>query len=79
MYISNKIFPENWEKLSKILVFNTYNNIIEKGFTNALTGPVARNDKNVIEKEREIFSKYFPVEIYDNFIEILKEVRNKKV
>ncbi len=79
MYISNKIFPKNWEKISRSLVFNTYNNITEKGFGKALTGPVARKDEKVISEEREIFSKYFPVEIYDNLIEVLKEVRDKKI
>jgi predicted short-subunit dehydrogenase-like oxidoreductase (DUF2520 family) len=79
MYISKNIFPDNWEDISKILVFKTYENIIKKGFKEALTGPVARNDKEVINEERKIFKEYFPVEIYDNLINILEEVRDKKV
>ncbi len=76
MYISKKIFPKNWEEISELLVFNTYNNILQKGFKKSLTGPVQRDDIEVINKEREIFSKYFSQSMYDEFIKVLKEIKD---
>jgi predicted short-subunit dehydrogenase-like oxidoreductase (DUF2520 family) len=76
MYMSKKIFPKQWEKISRPLVFNTYENIVNFGFSKALTGPVQRNDIETIEREREIFSKYFDENLYNNFIKILKEIKD---
>ncbi len=75
MYMSNKIFPKKWSDISRPLIYKTYENIVNLGFEKALTGPVARGDMEIVERERELFSKYFSTELYDEFIKILKEVK----
>ncbi|SHE70555.1 Predicted oxidoreductase, contains short-chain dehydrogenase (SDR) and DUF2520 domains [Marinitoga hydrogenitolerans DSM 16785] len=58
------------------LSINSLNNIKKIGLKNALTGPVARNDFNTINNERDIFGEILGnVEVYDFFIKLLYKIK----
>lgn len=67
--------------LMSSLISSVAQNISAKSVVESLTGPVARGDWQVVEKEREIFEKIFPhfVSLYDNMVEILKKLKEGKL
>lgn len=77
--MSHDIYEELDIKEFKHLIdlsINSLKNIKEKGLKNALTGPVARNDIEVINEEKKEFEKIFGnTEIYDFFIKLLYSIR----
>lgn len=71
----------NFRDLMSNLILNVAQNISIKGVADSLTGPVARGDWRVVEKEREIFEKIFPqfTTLYDNMIEVLKKLKEGRL
>lgn len=63
------------------LIFNVTQNISAKGVKESLTGPVARGDWQIVEKEREVFEKIFPqfTLLYDNLVEVLKKLKEGRL
>lgn len=61
----------------KDLFINNANNIINKGYYNALTGPVERNDINVINKHLEALSDE-TLDVYILLAKSLAEMKNRE-
>ena len=59
------------------LMETTVENMKKIGIEKALTGPVARGEKEIIRKEGEIFEQVFPeyVDLYWSMVKVLKEVK----
>lgn len=63
------------------LIFNVAQNISVKGVAESLTGPVARGDWQIVEKEREVFEKIFPqfTSLYNSLVEVLKRLKEGRL
>ncbi|QTA37943.1 DUF2520 domain-containing protein [Thermosipho ferrireducens] len=71
-----KHFSEVVESLLKTLI----KNVKENGTVNSITGPIVRNDIEVVNAEMEIFCEHFPehCQLFDNFIQIILSMKEEK-
>lgn len=83
--LSEKIYANagvvDSHELINSLINSVAENIKAKGVAGSLTGPVARQDWEVVEKEGELFKTIFPkfAPLYDHMVEVLKELKEGKL
>ncbi|KUK21972.1 MAG: hypothetical protein PWQ72_364 [Pseudothermotoga sp.] len=82
-YLSEKLYKlyniKGFQEVIPKLMMSSVHNILKKGVQKSLTGPVAREDWLIVEKEREIFVKTFPEykKLYDDMIDILIKIKGE--
>ncbi|MBO8160389.1 MAG: DUF2520 domain-containing protein [Thermosipho sp. (in: Bacteria)] len=80
LYEKGNVSKEMFNDVMESLLQNTISNVKKNGAVNSITGPIARDDKNVVEAERQIFCNSFPdfCELYDKFVQIIRCMKEWK-
>ena len=62
------------------LLNNTIKNVKENGTLNSITGPIYREDIEIVNAEMEVFCNKFPelCNLYDSFIQIILSMKEEK-
>ncbi|HOJ87730.1 MAG TPA: DUF2520 domain-containing protein [Pseudothermotoga sp.] len=82
-YLAQRLYDlyglDGFEKIIPTLMLNTSRNVSKLGVKDSLTGPVARGDWVVVEKEQELFEKCFAKykDLYANMVRVLKEIKGR--
>ncbi len=81
-YIYEKIGinEETWKKVSLPMVRSVLKNIENSSIEDAITGPIARNEQDVIEKEGKALKRIDPelYDIYEKVNELLQKIATRK-
>jgi predicted short-subunit dehydrogenase-like oxidoreductase (DUF2520 family) len=83
--LAEKIYGESGVEDSRELISNLIGsvaqNIKAKGVVGSLTGPVARDDWEVVNKEGELFKSVFPqfTTFYDQMVELLRRLKEGRL